>query len=354
MRKFIVSIGVITVLGLVASGCDSITDSSVTDQRVSSDHPVLAEGFGQGQGNANGQGVEATTDGQCEDAGDTGLTAVYVNQSLQGGSIDFADHTCDMAIYFDENAPGNAFVRNVTVIQETGAGGLIMGIWNNGGEVTVSKSTFRTDVAGQYIPIRFENGATGTISDNSLTGTHRSGMVIRGEDTNVRIRGNSIAGSGAKSSGWAENGIQVDQGATASILNNTVEGHWWDGESNWASTGIMLFGSDHSAVTNNKLTDNEFSVIVFGDDNTVKGNRTNSKIISESSFEFRAWGILVAGSNNDLSGNGLTATEGAAGIYIYSSSEGNKLTGNRIRGFEWPIVDGGEDTMARGNPSPAM
>ncbi|MEX0769567.1 MAG: right-handed parallel beta-helix repeat-containing protein [Balneolaceae bacterium] len=350
MRKLTYTIGLIAVLGLLTSGCDSVTDAELSGFSGSSDEPVLAEGKGQG----NGQGVLATSEtGACEDAGDTGLTALYVNQSIRGGSIDFADHNCDIAVYFDDQAPSNAFVRNLTVIQESGLNDSGTGIRNDGADVTVTNSTIRTDVTGQFVPIKFDNGATGTISRNELTGTHRAGILIRGEDTKARIQGNSIIGSGAKTGGWAENGIQVDQGAIADIQNNTLEGHWWDGESNFGSTAIMLFASDNSRVTNNKLIDNEFSVYIAGDGNSVKGNRTNSEIISESSFEFQAYGILVAGSQNDLSGNGLSAVEGAVGIYVFPGTNGNKLTGNRIRGFEASIIDGGEDTMARGNPSPA-
>jgi hypothetical protein len=42
---------------------------------------------------------------------------------------------------------------------------------------------------------------------------------------------------------------------------------------------------------------------------------------------------------------------GAAGIYIFPGAGANRVTGNRIEGFQWPIVDGGDDTMIRGRPT---
>jgi hypothetical protein len=30
------------------------------------------------------------------------------------------------------------------------------------------------------------------------------------------------------------------------------------------------------------------------------------------------------------------------------------VTGNRIDGFQWPIVDGGDETMIRGKPTPVF
>jgi parallel beta-helix repeat protein len=288
----------------------------------------------------------------CQAAGATGQTAVYVNQSVIGVTIDFADLGCDMAIYFDADAPKNAVVRNTTVIQETGSGGIVMGLWNSGADVTVTNSLFTTDVTGQYIPIRFDAGAAGTISGNELSGNHRAGILIRGAGTDVVVRNNTVTGSGAKTSGWAENGIQVDQQATARVTNNTFEGHWWDGAGNWASSAILVWGADGLDVTNNVLVDNEFSIYLYeSDGSTVTGNRTSSEVVSQA---FRAWGVLMLGADNHIGGNRITAVNGAGGIYLFPGSEGNTFTGNRIEGFAWPIVDGGDETVIRGKPTPVF
>lgn len=316
--------------------------------------PAMAKGPGNSQGNGNGNSGNGSVSSQATSNGCIGtgvfdgsneLEAHYVNE-VPNGSLDV---TCDIGIYFDEDGLINNADVNGTV---AGSKSVQYGIYVNAADVDVTGSTVTVedDYGHQFISISYRNGATGTVRNNDLSGAHRVGVGIRGNDTDVRVQGNSISGTGAHTSGWAENGIQVDQGATADIRNNTVSGHWWDGGTNWASTGIMLYGSDGSKVTNNTLVDNEFSVYVFGHGNRVTGNRSSSDIVSQATPPFVAWGILIAGNDNDLTGNRLSATDGGAGIYIFPGSEGNRLNGNRISGFGSGIVDGGSDNVARGNP----
>ncbi len=55
-----------------------------------------------------------------------------------------------------------------------------------------------------------------------------------------------------------------------------------------------------------------------------------------------------------MAGNTFSSIEngGAAGIYILPGSADNKVTGNRINGFSYTIIDGGTDSMVRGTPAP--
>ena len=262
--------------------------------------------------------------------------------------------TCDVGIFYNESG----------VITDANLAGTVadaqseqIGIYVYQADVDVRNSAVSVEenYPHQFVSIRYDD-ATGTIRGNTLEGAHRAGIVARGDQTDVTIHGNSIIGTGAKTSGWAENGIQVDQGAVATIRNNHVEGHWWDGDGNnpWASTGIMLFGSDGSSVIGNTLVDNEFSIYVAGDENKLRANRATSSVESSSElYAYRAYGVLVVGDRNDLAGNRFTETNnnGAAGIYEFAGSNRNKFTGNQIRGFEWPVFSLGSDALVRGNPS---
>ncbi|SMO60427.1 right-handed parallel beta-helix repeat-containing protein [Fodinibius sediminis] len=290
----------------------------------------------------------------CKSAGDTGQTALYVNQSVKNATINFTNHDCDIAIYFDENAPENAMVQNTTIIQETGNSGEKTGIWNQGGNVTVHHSAFSTDFAGQYIPIRFEDGARGMVSMNKVTGNHRVAIVVRGALTEVTIKGNTIAGSGPKKGDWAENGIQVDGEATAAIINNDISGHWWDGDSNFASSAVSMLGASNSRVTNNTFQNNEVSIVLFGTGNKVTGNSTSSQIVSQSEFDFKAYGAWIGGSDNHLAGNTFSSPPGtgAVGIYIFPGSPNARVTGNHVHGFTTAIFDGTGDAMIKGTPTP--
>lgn len=345
MEKLSLYVGMFLLALLTVAGCDTVTQSNTDDE------PALGSAVEAKKGNNNGDAGPPLT---CQDAGDSGLTAVYVNESVNGVTIDFSEHDCDLAIYFDENAPKNAFVRNVTVIHEIAGGGTATGLWNNGGDVYVRGSVFNTDFSGQYLPIRFDNGSSGSIERNEIRGGHRVGILVRGAGSSATIKGNIVAGTGRNTTGWAENGIQVDGGATVEITNNEITGHWWDGESNWSSAGILIFGANKSNVTNNTFRDNEVSFYLGGTNNRATGNRTSSDIVSKSSFNFKAWGALIGGDDNHLAGNSFSSAEGtgAVGIYIYPGTSVNRVTGNRISGFALPLFDGGDDSMIRGTPAP--
>lgn len=320
---------VATAFAVVAVGCDS------------SSHPAGPD--------VSAAALSVAAAATCQPTGFESTTALYVNQSVSGQTIDLGAAGCTYAIYFDGDAPDGAFVRNVTVLQNSGANVGGGGVYNRGADVTVSGSTFETDVTGQYVPVRFDSGAQGVISGNEITGTHRSGILIRGAGTDARVSGNTVVASGPKTSGWAENGLQIDQQATASVVDNTFAGHWWDGGGNWASTALMVFSADVS-VTNNTFVDNEFSILVFGDGNTVTSNTTSSAVLSDT---YAAYGVLLFGNDNHLAGNRITATgDAAVGLYIYAGSGPNRVTGNRFSGFEDEIYDGGDGTMIRGKPTP--
>lgn len=336
MKNLISYVGIIVVVSFMAVSCDSAINSS---NNSNSELESIA--------NSTNSNSSASVLSACQSAGTTGKTAVYVNQSVNNATIDFDSHSCDMAIYFDENAPKNAVVRNTTIIQETGNSGEVYGLWNNGGEVTVTRSVFTTDFSGQYIPIRFDEGAQGTISSNELTGTHRSAMVIRGQRTNANIKGNSVIGVGPKKSGWGQNGIQVDERASAKIVNNEIIGHWYE-DSGTASTGLFLFGASYSIAINNTFHNNEVSVVLYGNDNEVKGSQTSSDIFSQSS----AYGAWISGSDNHLAGNSFSSADGTGdiGVLILSGSN-SKVTGNKISGFNTPVIDGGNETLIKGLPT---
>lgn len=240
-------------------------------------------------------------------------------------------------------------------------GGDQIGISAGGGDVQVERNRIDVpdDYAHQFVGVSFTDGAGGSIRGNEIVGFHRAGILVRGAGTSATVRGNTVSGTGKRTIGWAENGIQVDRGASVRIQNNAVEGHWWDGKSNFASTGISLFGVDESGVVNNTLSDNEFGVYVAGRGNRVNGNDVANSFDSDSTFEFVSWGVLAAGSNNHLAGNRIADTSvdgGGAGIYLLPGASENKLTGNRISGFESNVIDAtdeSDENLIKGNPSPA-
>ncbi len=308
---------------------------------------VGAFSFASARGNGN-ISIADIEPGICQDVevdGET-LTANYINEAPASAFT----VTCDIGVFVNEdinlsNVQVNAIAEEAEPTQ--------YGVYVLGSKVNIRNSSINVeeDFPHQLIGIAYLDGATGTVQNSTISGAHRVGVLVRSENTHVTLLGNVIEGTGAKTSGWAENGVQVDQGATVDLRNNTVAGHWWDGESNWASTGIMLFGSGNSVV-NNTLDDNEFGMYVFGNDNRVTGNTLNSDVVSESGLGFKAYGALVSGNDNHLAGNTMTTTNGAAGVYVYDESNNNKFTGNRISGFTYSLNADEGTNMVRGLVTP--
>jgi parallel beta-helix repeat protein len=283
--------------------------------------------------------TSAVEDG-CLNTG-IGLSANYINEAPDGLLV----VTCDIGVFIDEDINLHGVEIEATTEE---AKSVRFGVYVYGVKADIKNSSIYAEenYPHQFIAATYRNAATGNFVDNEVTGFHRAGLVLRGVGTDVNVRGNLIDGVGPKNTGWAENGIQVDGGATASITRNTIKNHWWSPQ-RWASTGIIVF-SDGVTITNNTLDNNEHSIYISGENNRVNGNDVATGVVDESN----AWGILVDGNKNHIAGNKLLSNEGLVGVYFFDSSEGNRLTGNRISGFQYPQFDAAGDNIVRGLVTP--
>lgn len=163
------------------------------------------------------------------------------------------------------------------------------GIRSTGGRVTITDNAIvGGPVSGQFLGISAIAGAWVTVEDNEIAANHRVGVLLRGVGTDGHLRRNDIVGSGPITSGWAENGIQIDQDAQASVQNNRIEGHWWD-NSDWASAGVLAM-SDHVRMTDNEIVGNDAGVWILGDGCQVNRN----EIVVEADGSFPGFdGIIV-------------------------------------------------------------
>jgi hypothetical protein len=288
------------------------------------------------------------TGGNCTSTG-TGLSAVVVNQDLDGETVIIGD--CDVGAFFDEDG----VVKNATFKQEdpdgAGAGNDQFLVRVEGADVDVTGSEF--DVTGDYkhqiIHVGLVDGASGNIAGNELTGFKRVGILLRGEGTSAEVQGNALAGVGPKTDGWAENGIQVSGGATAIIKENTVEDHWWD-MNDFVSSGIIVFGSDGVTVQRNSLAGNDAALVVAGDDNNFIHNTVDvTDQDGDASGIFHAGAIVSSGENNGLRQNDFISGSPAGsfnfGIFVAGAAVNTKLIRNSFDGnFADEIVDQGDET----------
>lgn len=278
--------------------------------------------------------------------GSTTLTALYINQSVTNQTFDNTAG-CDIGIYFNGDAPTGATVDN------TSLSGFATGIWNAGGTADVTDSTIVTNpTSQQHIGIRYDGGAQGSITGNEITGQHRVGILARDTGTDALIQNNTVEGSGPKSTGWAENGIQVSSGATADIKHNTVDNHWWN-LNNFVSSGIIIYGSSDVNIQHNSLSGNDAAIVsYFGDGNQISQNTVLATHI-DGDVDILTYGVIVFdGDNIHVVNNNLDGgSHGDVGAYV-ALAPNAKVIRNIIANFDTPYFVDGDGTKVQANVTP--
>lgn len=286
----------------------------------------------------------------CEPTG-TGLTAKVVNRDVVGDTVDVG--SCDVGAFFSESGRvrGAAFVQPDTDAN-SGNGVQYAVLAVDGARVDVRGSSVAVtdDYARQFIGIGLRDGARGTIADNTVTGFHRVGILLEGAGTAATVRRNVVTGIGEKTSGWAENGIQVSGGARGTLVDNEVADHWWD-ENDFLSAGVIVIQADGVTLRGNRLAGNDAGMVLFGDRHKAVRNRLRATAPDGQREGTLHYGALVSGRNNALVHNDFrTGTAADVGIYVFAGSRNTKLIGNAFSGgFATPTFDGGDDTKL---PSP--
>lgn len=285
------------------------------------------------------------TEVACQPTG-TGLTAVVVNEDVIDQEIDVGD--CDVGVYFDQDGVVKGAV--ITQDDDDGAPQVQHGVRVDGADVQVTGSEVDVieDFGPEFIAVGYRNGATGLIADNTITGFHRVGILLDGTGTSAEVRDNEVVGIGPKSTGWAENGIQISFDATGTVKDNAVRDHWWD-LNNFVSSGILVFGADDVTAQRNSLSGNDAAIALQGDRNNVIHNTVDvTDEDGDVSGIFHAGAIVFAGEDNGLRQNELTSGSPSGsvsfGIFLTGAATNTKLIRNAIDGFTTSIVDQGDET----------
>jgi hypothetical protein len=116
--------------------------------------------------------------------------------------------------------------------------------------------------------ILYINGATGSISANTVYDFQKNGIIVSGQNaagdgastgkTSATVRNNVITGEGHIDY-IAQNGIVVRDGATATVTSNTVSKLWYTPETNEA-TGLLNYNAASVIVSGNTFVDTETAI----------------------------------------------------------------------------------------------
>ena len=264
--------------------------------------------------------------------------AVVVSSTGQTitGSVNAA--SCNIGIYFGPGLTGT--VSNAQVF-----GANYYGVVNNGSNVTVTKSQIH-DIGenplngvqhGYGIYFTEDNSSKGTISYNLIWNYQKNGVVVRGTTSGATISHNTVIGQGPVTF-IAQNGIEVGEGAKATISSNIVTGNSYSGTNNAASGGILIYGGScygaaltiGTKITGNTLIGNDIGVYLSNlDGTTCIPTNTPTRILANKN-------IVTNDGINNISGYSPTAGYQAG---ISDQGDTDTISNNSICGLGYTPVN---------------
>jgi parallel beta-helix repeat protein len=275
----------------------------------------------------------ASSSPTCTPTGFNGLTAAQIGGNVTG-TLNASG--CNIGVYYDSAHPGSVSGAEIY-------GANYYGVVDNGAAVNVTGSSIHhigetpLDGTQHGNGIYYTNGASGTISGNTVSHYQKNGITAVG-GSSVTISGNTVTGEGPVAY-IAQNGIEVGSGTSATVSGNTVSGNAYSGTNNASSGGILVFGgpcfgapyTTGVSVTSNTLTNNDVGIFLY---NAAAGCATTSPTKTQNKAVNN---IITNGNETNVSGNGYPN-----GYQAGISDFGNKdnIVNNAISGDGYTNDDG--------------
>jgi hypothetical protein len=168
---------------------------------------------------------------------------------------------CQIGVYFDQ--PGsvtNADLSGATHYGVFADKGALVSVTGSQVHQIGDIPTFTGNQNGRAV--FYADGATGTVSGNTITAYQKNGIVATGSHTAVNVLNNTVTGRGHINT-IAQNGIVILSGATALIKGNTVTANWYTPTTNVAC-GLLFIDANGVKQQANSLSDNEVNVCNVG------------------------------------------------------------------------------------------
>jgi parallel beta-helix repeat protein len=311
------------------------------------------------------------------------INAAYTMASA-GDTIKVFPGTYQESVTIAKQVILTASVINDTVIIQapSGLNGSILDVNGSAASGTVIKG-FKIDGNGNtagtiQAAVRVEGGASATVRQNHITnlynGTNnqvgygvevggsntggvarvllntidsyqKGGVVIDGTGSSAQVSNNTVTGKGLVNL-VAQNGIQVSDGATASVTWNTVTQNSYGNTAvdNFTATGILVISDTASVIVGqNDVNNNEVGGYLFDTSNTVATNNSFSHNGSVG-------GLLLQGCSTITVSHNCADANGSDGIYVLGSTGvnvwWNEALGNTNNGS---VAFQGQHVQGNGN-----
>jgi hypothetical protein len=263
------------------------------------------------------------------------LTAALINPTAVTGTVDAGG--CNIGVYFGSGHQGtvkDATIENSNyygIVNDGGAVNVTNSTVTMIGE-HAADGTFAPNGTQHGVGIywAYGSGATGTIKNNTVTQYQKGGITVNGTGSSATISGNTVTGLGLVDF-IAQNGIQIGFGATGTISNNAVSGNEYTGTNSASSGGILVVGGPFYSdafstgidISKNSVVNNDVGVWL----SNAEANGSAPASPTNNSVE----------KNTISKTDGLTNISGETGTCGYQAGvadegNGDTIKGNTVRG----------------------
>ncbi len=177
---------------------------------------------------------------------------------------------------------------------------------------------------------------TVNIRNNSVHDFQKNGITADGPTLTANISGNYIVGQGP-TTGAAENGVQVSDGAAGKVLNNTTIDEIYapdtSSDTGDAASGILIYASENIEIAGNTVGSTQYGIVTVSSSASPTSanpsgladhaNIHDNRILGTRIFD----GIDVCSSNNEVYRNTVySSTEAAIHLDSTCGSTGTNNT----------------------------
>ena len=192
----------------------------------------------------------------------------------------------------------------------------------------VKTDPFNVAQNGAAVLIGGTTPGSGKVLGNVIDDYQQNGPTISGAGSSGEVSYNRVLGRGASVLN-AQNGIQIDRGAPATVRHNFVAQNIYTGPEPLGATGIYFSATSQVVSEHNTVTANDFGVYV----EATSGSSVKESRIRASTYD----GVVVFASNNNQVVHTSSGPNSLSGVYMENAQQNsifrNQIKDNKDSGF---------------------